>query len=380
MGDYYEVYARDAGGKVLAVYSNFPSDNSSNNSCICINFTSEAYADAGEVGQVCSSNYSLSSGIPELYDVDIFPFPNDTNSVHVDTLRITNGSLEVSGIYDLIYLGYDEIPCADENSNVFLTEWHIYGSEAQGRIGIVRPNNVVYSTELNDYFSDSLNPSGTFSREVGIKGGKSYAIKDHLGSERVVISDVKEPSLFGSKFYTNNISVSNYYPFGSLISDISRSSEAYPYGYNGKENDNEIAGKNNTIDYGARTYASRLARFFSTDPLKSKFPNQSSYIYAGNNPILYIDVDGKFKTRADVMLRQAEESYLKGDISADELKSHYQGNFDGAMLGLSSKYSNKLQPADDIVKTLSLPFIFSKYPSSLGSSQQVLKISLFFIK
>jgi RHS repeat-associated protein len=87
--------------------------------------------------------------------------------------------------------------------------------------------------------------------------------------------------------------VSNYYPFGSLISDISRSSEQYRYGYNGKENDDEISGKNAITDYGARTYMNRLGKFMSTDPLKSKFPNQSSYIYAGNNPILYIDLDGK---------------------------------------------------------------------------------------
>jgi RHS repeat-associated protein len=165
------------------------------------------------------------------------------------------------------------------------------GSESQGRIGIVRPNNVVYSEELADYFSTTLNPSGTFHREIN---QKFYAIKDHLGSERVVISDVKEPnSGLGSEFYTTNISVSNYYPFGSLMSDISRSSEAYRYGYNGKENDDEISGKNAITDYGARTYANRLGRFLSTDPLKSKFPNQSSYIYAGNNPILFIDKNGE---------------------------------------------------------------------------------------
>jgi RHS repeat-associated protein len=168
------------------------------------------------------------------------------------------------------------------------------GSESQGRIGIIKPNNVVYSEELADYFSTTFNPSGTFSREIN---QKFYAIKDHLGSERVVISDVKEPNSGlgsgGSEFYTTNISVSNYYPFGSLMSDISRSSEEYRYGYNGKENDDEISGKNAITDYGARTYANRLGRFLSTDPLKSKFPNQSSYIYAGNNPILFIDKNGE---------------------------------------------------------------------------------------
>ena len=170
---------------------------------------------------------------------------------------------------------------------------------------------------MGDYFSTTFNSSGTFHREIN---QKFYAIKDHLGSERVIISDIKEPSSFGSKFYTNNISVSNYYPFGSLISDISRSSEQYRYGYNGKENDNEIAGKNATTDFGARTYANRLARFLSTDPLKSKFPNQSSYIYAGNNPIFNIDNNGESpisyiaKQGIKQGFKQAMKTYIKKQI------------------------------------------------------------------
>jgi RHS repeat-associated protein len=227
--------------------------------------------------------------------------------------------LQVPGFGDLIFLGYEKVPCTDNSENVFLTEWHIYGNESQGRIAIIKPNNVVYSEVLADYFSTTFNPSGTFHREIN---QKYYAIKDHLGSERVVISDVKEPNpSSGSKFYTTNISVSNYYPFGSLMSDISRSSEAYRYGYNGKENDNEIAGKNTTNDYGARVYANRLARFLSTDPLKSKFPSQSSYIYAGNNPIYYIDEEGEspkaFKTAVKVAYKTAVKLKKAGKLSKD---------------------------------------------------------------
>jgi RHS repeat-associated protein len=157
---------------------------------------------------------------------------------------------------------------------------------------------------------------------------------DHLGSERVVISDIKEPNSGlgsgGSEFYTTNISVSNYYPFGSLMSDISRSSEAYRYGYNGKENDDEISGKNAITDYGARTYANRLGRFLSTDPLKSKFPQQSPYVYALNSPIIVVDKDGEVgviagllakggtAAVADVMIQIGMNYMLNDDVSSFE--------------------------------------------------------------
>ena len=66
----------------------------------------------------------------------------------------------------------------------------------------------------------------------------------------------------------------------------------YRYGFNGKENDNEIKGESNQIDYGKRVYDPRLSRFLSTDPLISQFPYYSSYQYAGDKPIWAIDLDG----------------------------------------------------------------------------------------
>ena len=65
----------------------------------------------------------------------------------------------------------------------------------------------------------------------------------------------------------------------------------YRYGFNGKEKSAEIT--SNDYDYGARIYDSRLGRFLSLDPLEKKYPYQSSYVYAENNPIRFIDIDGK---------------------------------------------------------------------------------------
>jgi RHS repeat-associated protein len=44
--------------------------------------------------------------------------------------------------------------------------------------------------------------------------------------------------------------------------------------------------------YGARYYASWIARFVSVDPLQHEYPYYTPYQYAGNKPIIAIDLDG----------------------------------------------------------------------------------------
>ena len=69
---------------------------------------------------------------------------------------------------------------------------------------------------------------------------------------------------------------------------------SYRYGFNGKENDNEVKGvEGSQQDYGMRIYDGRLGRFLSVDPLKNKFPELSTYQFAGNTPIAAIDLDGE---------------------------------------------------------------------------------------
>lgn len=83
------------------------------------------------------------------------------------------------------------------------------------------------------------------------------------------------------------------YPFGSPISSRSFSSSSYRYGFNGKEKDDEgLGGGGSTYDYGFRIYNPALGRFLSTDPLTKSYPWYTPYQFAGNKPIVAIDLDG----------------------------------------------------------------------------------------
>lgn len=63
------------------------------------------------------------------------------------------------------------------------------------------------------------------------------------------------------------------------------------YLYNGKEIDRMHGA--NWYDYGARLYDPVLGRWHTVDPLAEKYASWSPYNYTLNNPILYIDPDGR---------------------------------------------------------------------------------------
>ncbi|MFW5762506.1 MAG: RHS repeat-associated core domain-containing protein [Cyclobacteriaceae bacterium] len=66
----------------------------------------------------------------------------------------------------------------------------------------------------------------------------------------------------------------------------------YRFGFNGKEKDDEWNGTGAVYDYGFRIYDARVAKFLSVDPLVKTYPYYSPFIYAGNSPIAFIDLDG----------------------------------------------------------------------------------------
>jgi RHS repeat-associated protein len=88
-----------------------------------------------------------------------------------------------------------------------------------------------------------------------------------------------------AKWHAGFCVVSNWYDGGF--------GDGYRFGFNGQEKDNEIKGVGNGLDFGARVYDSRLGRWLSLDPLQAKYPSLSAYNFCADNPILFIDPDGK---------------------------------------------------------------------------------------
>ena len=69
--------------------------------------------------------------------------------------------------------------------------------------------------------------------------------------------------------------------------------DSYRYGFNGKESIDEVSGDKNSYDFGARMYNPRIGRWFNRDAYESRYPWLSPYQYTSNNPIKYIDNDGR---------------------------------------------------------------------------------------
>jgi RHS repeat-associated protein len=159
---------------------------------------------------------------------------------------------------------------------------------------------VTYSAVPSDFWTNGQGGYPTtalsVSRELGLR---QYELTDHLGNVRAVVSDRKlcdnsalpaPPTLYRAEV----LNQTDFYPFGMISRTTTASGGEYRFGFNGKENDNEVHSATGTSqDFGDRLYDNRTGRWSSVDPLALKYPYCSPYIFGLNNPIYYVDVDGR---------------------------------------------------------------------------------------
>ncbi len=208
-------------------------------------------------------------------------------------------------------------------SIVSTTEQARYSSE---RLGAHKANFAkINGSEANYSYPQAIVVANMRQLSYRRMNHKQYELKGYLGNIRATISDYalayisnSSGALTFSNTTADQKSMYNYYSFGMPKPNKYNACFAttvyeeyydvpddnYRYGFNGQEKDNEVKGAGNSLDFGARIYDSRLGKWLALDPLQKKYPSLSAYNFVGNNPIVFVDPDGK-----KIRIYLSEEKY-----------------------------------------------------------------------
>jgi RHS repeat-associated protein len=171
---------------------------------------------------------------------------------------------------------------------LYLSELHMYGSS---RLGIWSRN---VNMDVLPTGGGTVALLGSAGIDTFNRGNKFFELSNHLGNVLVTVSDRKIGQSPVNNLYTSFtadvVSATDYAPFGMQMVGRTFSAGAYRYGFNGKENADEIT--TGGYAFEARVYNSRIGRFLSYDPRQAEYPWQSTYAYYRNSPISTIDFLG----------------------------------------------------------------------------------------
>ena len=135
--------------------------------------------------------------------------------------------------------------------------------------------NIIYDGDetmiLNDVGYALCNKDNNFSFH--------YYLKDHLGNNRVVVSEDGEIE-----------QVNDYYPTGALMAS-SKGGDTQRFKFNGKELDRTNG--LNRYDYGARNYDAEIVVWDGVDKLCEKYSPFTPYGYCSGNPMRFYDEKGQ---------------------------------------------------------------------------------------
>ena len=119
----------------------------------------------------------------------------------------------------------------------------------------------------------------------------TWHVRDYLGSVRTIL-DITQDETAVTDASAVILEQNDYLPFGTRVS---LSAQAYDpsnrYRYNGKEE--QVTGSVGLTDYGARLYDNSLPRWTTPDPLAEKYYGISPYAFCNNNPVNFVDPDGR---------------------------------------------------------------------------------------
>ncbi|KAA8476146.1 RHS repeat-associated protein [Arcticibacter tournemirensis] len=152
--------------------------------------------------------------------------------------------------------------------------------DGTGTNGLDYAGSVVYAKSASGMTVDAIHFDHGVIRKQADGYMVNYFLNDHLGSTRVVVDGN------GTLLERND-----YYPFGARHKRNDYLASDNRYKYNGKEE--QVVGDVGFLDYGARMYDATIGRWNVVDPLAEKSRRYSFYVYGNDNPIRFIDPDGK---------------------------------------------------------------------------------------
>ncbi len=242
-------------------------------------------------------------------------------------------------------------------------ENHIYGSSRAGMV-----------TQLTVATQTVTLAAGYGSAVISVftRNEKIYELSNHLQNVLVTISDKKIGVDANSDgiidYYTTDVkSVQDFYPFGFKMPGRQWSNGSYRFGFNGREEDDEVKGDGNSLDYKNRIYDPRVGRFLSVDPIADEYPSLTPYQFASNQPIESIDLDGlerldyrltfnEGQAQLDLQSTGESKEYIPGVFGSKvfsrtvDIPKHYRVEYNGqhylfASGGQNSDYVKNMPPA-----------------------------------
>jgi RHS repeat-associated protein len=212
-----------------------------------------------------------------------------------------------------------------------------------------------------------------------------YELSNHLGNVLTTVTGRKlgiDENMDNVVDYYKPevVQATDYYPFGAEMpgrtykNPLFSGTNDYRFGFNGKELDKSGEfGSLTHYDYGFRIYNPSIGKFLSVDPMIAKYPSLSPYTYVTNNPISYVDPDGRDHIFYLV--------FQKGAKGADEIAAQTQAILNNnkinlkvqvmytGMDGFGEGYRDKLDGTDRLSFIGNRDFINSVFGGKISFHQ-----------
>lgn len=351
-------YVRDAQGNVLGVYSDKPGEG--------LSWQEQHLYGSSRLGMFTPRDYIVNGSV-------VNAPPTAADPLGKRTYELSN---HLGNVHESIL--DKKIQVTEGGISYFVPE--IASTTDYYPFGMLMPERHGYKVD-GGWASGGDNVGGTTVPQTITASSRSAGNtpQEYKASQWIEFSDGFESTSSGDEFTAfigDGSSLNDGTSYGS-----GGENNAYRYGFNGKENDNEVKGEGAQQDYGFRIYDPRLGKFLSVDPLNEEYPELTPFQFGCNNPVQNIDLDGlegaDYRGRItnvtpEQRLNSPVWSFFK-DLSADLLNNlSPAGAIDDAVDTWRNSNSSTLEKIQAGINVLTAPSFFpAKGPNERFNEERV---------